>query len=70
MNVGLCVLVFFAGLAKLHCGAMKLDHKRLGMHVKLRQENACEVIKLEGNATDDVITDALAAARSQSPSSS
>ena len=40
------------------------------MHVKLRQENACEVIKLEGNATDDVITDALAAARSQSPSGS
>ena len=48
----------------------KLDHKRLGMHVKIRQENACEVIKLEGNATDDVITDALAAARSQSPSNS
>ena len=40
------------------------------LHVKFLQENACEVIKLEGNATDDVITDALAAARSQGPSSS
>ena len=32
------------------------------------EESACEVIKLEGNAPDEVITDALAWARSQGPS--
>ena len=45
----------------MHCDKRTLN-------LSFCEESACEVIKLEGNAPDEVITDALAWARSQSPS--